>query len=271
MDKIALVTGLNGFVGQHLKQALEKKKITVIGIPHDMFYTYEEALPRLIEQYPPDYIFHLASYGNMIDHQDDDGIIAANLYGTYKLLQATRHINYRAFINISTSSVLLSYQTLYSATKFGAEKLAEAIANKYEKPIVSVRPFSLYGEGEQETHLIPRIFRSCLFGEPLRLAPDPKHDWVYVKDFVQALIAIAISSDLPSEPVQVGTGHAISNGSVLNYIERITGRAANLVDEIAPREYDTQDWFAHPKNGYVFYSLTSLKDGLQKVYESYKL
>lgn len=269
---IALVSGLHGFVGQHLKTALEQKGIMVVGIPHDMFYTYEDQLPRLIEDYPPDFIFHLASYGNMINHEDDDGIVAANIYGTYKLLQATRHLPYKLFLNISTSSVALPYQTLYSATKFGAEKIAEALANKYDKPIISVRPFSLYGEGEQETHLIPRIFRSCLFGEPLKLAPDPKHDWVYVKDFVNTLVAVSTEDlDIPSDVIQIGTGHAISNGSVLNHIEKLTGRRANLVDEIAPRDYDTQEWKADPKNGYVFYATTPLSEGLQKVYESYKL
>ncbi len=272
MAKVALVTGLHGFVGQHLKTALEEQNITVVGLPHDLFYGYEQAFEKAVKTANPEYIFHLASYGNMRQHTQDDDIFSANLLGTYNLLKATSSIGYKAFINVSTSSVMLDYQTMYSATKAGGEFLCEAFANRLDKRIFSVRPFSLYGDGEQQEHLIPRLFRSCLYQEPIKLAPDPRHDFVYVKDFVNAIVDIALNAtEYATSPIQIGTGVATSNNKLKELIEQITSRKAKITDEAIPYEYDTKDWKADPGNGYVYFARTSLLKGLQEVYKSYKL
>jgi nucleoside-diphosphate-sugar epimerase len=272
MAETALVSGLNGFIGHHLKTALEKKNISVVGLPHDLFYKYEMGLQSAVESAQPDYIFHLASYGNMREQKYEDDIFSANLLGTYNLLKATKDLPYKTFVNISTSSVLLDFETMYSATKAGAEHLCKAFADNYNKRIITVRPYSIYGEHEQETHLIPRIFRSCLYREPLELAPDPRHDYVFVDDFVSELIAIAQSdSDYLESPIHIGTGVSTSNGKILSLIEGITQRKAKLMGEREGYEYDTTDWKANPRNGYVIYTPVPIEEGLQKVYNSYKL
>lgn len=269
----ALITGAHGFLGKHLSLALAAQKIVPIPLSHNTFFEYDEILEGRLKKLKPDFIFHLASFGNMSEHdKDPDSIYSANLLGTYKLLKATTKLNYKAFINISTSSVMLDYETLYSATKKGAEALCRAFSLKYTEPIISVRPFSIYGVAEQETHLIPRIFRSCLYREPLKISPKPVHDYVFVDDVVRELINIAThSKDWPASEVQIGTGVQTSNAKLVRLIEQITGRKANIVGELESKPFDTDNWKADPKKGWVYFQATPLLEGLQKVYESYKL
>lgn len=270
MAKKAIVTGARGFLGKHLTAYLTQQKVEVYPLIHSQFHEY---LSEDIKKVNPDYIIHAAAFGNMSEHDSDwDSILSANILGTYNLLKACNDVEYKAFINISTSSVMLDYTTMYSATKASGELLCDSFAFKYQKPIISVRPFSIYGEEEQETHLIPRLFRSCLFNEPLKLSPDPVHDYVYVKDVVSQLLEITRNvTECPSTVVQVGTGVQTSNGELVRLIEQITGRRANIVGELEPKPYDSGNWKASPEKGWVYFQTTPLLEGLQKVYSSYKL
>lgn len=273
MAKKAVITGAHGFLGKHLVSLLPQYNIEPIPLPHNLIFEYEEALATRMRGIKPDYIFHLAAFGNMTEQQKDpDSIFSANLLGTYNLLKATKRMNYEAFINISTSSLYLKYETMYSATKRGAEALCNAFSLQYAQPIINVRPYSIYGAGEQETHLIPRIFRSSLDREPLKIAYEPMHDYVYVEDVVKQLIEIALTPvDWPATTVQIGTGVQTSNRKLVELIEQITGKKVHITDEIEPKPYDTDTWKAEPKKGWVYFQTTPLVVGLQKVYESYKL
>lgn len=273
MAKIACVTGAHGFLGKHLIAALQNTEIEPIPLPHDTFFAYEDVLQNRLDKIKPDYLFHLAAFGNMSQHESDpDSIFHANLTATYNLLKATSKLSYTSFVNISTSSVMLDYETLYSATKKGAEALCNAFATKYDKNIINVRPFSIYGTGEQVSHLIPRIFRSCMFDDPLKLAPDPVHDYVYVEDVVKQLIEIAKNPiDWPTTTVQIGTGVQTTNRKLVGLIEQITGRKANIVGELESKSFDTALWKADPRKGWVYFQNTPLLEGLQRIYESYKL
>lgn len=268
-----LVTGANGFVGQHLTSLLREKNHEVTSLSHDLFYGYEDPLEFHIKNINPDIIVHLAAYGNLAEHEKYlDEIYHGNITATYNLLKATKDIPYKAFINMSSSSVMLSYETMYSACKKATEALCRTFANQFDKRIINVRPFSIYGEGEQQSHLIPRLFRSCLYKEPMKFASYPVHDFVYVADIVTQLIKLAQDSvEWPATEVQVGTGIATSNDTVKRLIEEITGRKAHITDEVAPRPYDTKNWKASADKGWVYFQPTSLVEGLQKTYSSYKL
>lgn len=264
MKEIAIVSGSHGFIGQHLVKALEKKNIKVI--PLDRTYLHLPfTLKRFLEETKPDYIYHLAAYGNMANQKGINIISSVNLMGTFNLLNASLGINYKAFINISTSSVKLPYQTIYSATKAGAEKLCNAFIDEYQKPIVIVRPYSVYGIGEADFRFIPTVFRSCLTGEEMILTPDAVHDWVYIDDLIKCLVK-APDHAFHKDTLLVGTGLGTSNRDVVSIIERITGKKANIKEEKQMRSFDTKIWVAPdcPEG------MTSLEDGLIKIYESIK-
>lgn len=258
---LAIVTGAHGFIGKRLVATLEQRGYNVTSLPHK-FLSVPKKLDKFFHIYPAEYIFHLAAYGNMAYQQNPHKILWGNYIRTFNLLEATKNISYKAFVNVSSSSVQLPHQTLYSATKLGGEALCLAYHSEYKKPIVTVRPYSVYGEGEADFRFIPTVFRSCMLGEKFTLAPTPVHDWVYVQDVVNYMIdAAGKAKEWAGEAKQIGTGIATSNLEVVRMIEAITVRSANMKLTHSLRSFDNTYWKADP---WPFY--TDLLDGLEKYY-----
>lgn len=257
-----VVTGANGFIGQHLVKRLTKDGHKITTIDHTFLVDYPDKLDEIIKEANPDWIFHLAAFGNMAHQKDEFEIIEANIAGTFNLLQATRNIDYKAFVNVSSSSVLLPHQTIYSATKMGAEYLCKAYMDEYNKPIVTVRPASVFGIGEAGFRFIPTVFRSCLENEPMILAPDATHDWILVDDLVESMVWIAIT-DNEKQTYNIASGIKTTNRAVVSLIEQITGKNANIGEEKQLRSFDTNDWSI--QSDVVLNH--SLRYGLEQYYE----
>lgn len=260
-----LITGSRGFIGQHLVRALVERGDTVMNLHHECLLDYAALSADL--EFNPDYILHLAAYGNMANQDEIDEIFDANLQGIYTLLRATPDIPYKAFVNVSTSSVLLPHQTMYSATKMGAEYLCRAFVDEYNKPIVNFRPYSVYGPGEASFRFIPTVFRSCILGEEMKLVPDSVHDWVYVADVVANMIEVADRRADGEEITlaECGTGIAMRNIDIVKLVEKITKKKSNYTVVDTPlRSFDTGNWVCKrplPK-------FTDIENGLTKYYES---
>lgn len=264
MKETAVISGSTGFIGSHLANTLRKKGIRVVPLSHELFDDPIK-LRCFFEREKPDYIYHLAAYGNMAYQTEATQIFEANLLGTFMMLNQSKHIPYKAFINVSSSSVILPYQTMYSATKRGAEELCKAFVNEYGKQIVSIRPFSVYGPGEAAHRFIPTVFRSCLEGEALVLA-DGSHDWIYIDEVVNVLLnARNFPPSFSGEALDAGTGTCTSNADVVRLIEKITGKKANIVAHKQLRQFDTNNWKAEAQ-----YTSIPLEEGLMKVYEAIK-
>lgn len=262
-----LVTGSSGFLGGHLREFIEGEGDAFVGVPRHVFMNPVH-LERFMFDVKPDVIVHLAAFGNHYNQTDILDMLEVNYTGTFNLLQVTRDIDYKAFINISTSSVTLPHQTFYSATKMGCEYLCKAFASEFKKPIVTLRPYSLYGEGEADFRFIPTVFRSCLEGEAMKLAPEPVHDWTYVGDFVRAISSAAemvMGGLLSSDSIPIGTGVGTSNQEVVRLIEEITGNKAVVKKHKKIRAYDSKEWISPaPHRKYL-----TLKEGLERYYKWY--
>ena len=259
------ITGASGFIARHLIKALIEKKEEVIMLPREYLYKLSE-LERIMEYSKPEFLIHLASYGNMSWQQDSDDMMNANVAALYNLLEATKEVAYKGLVNISTSSVTLPKQTMYSLTKRMGEELASYYAQTYNKPIVSVRPYSIYGEGEDDRRFIPTVFRSCLKGEPMVLAPTAVHDWIYIDEIVDRLVWCAEKAgEMGHKAVPLGTGTSTSNQQVVSLIEELTGKKANVTERVSMREFDTDRWVAPGSAG-----LVTLKEGLERCYGYYK-
>ena len=266
MKQKAVISGSHGFIGSHLVKRLQDLGIETLPLDRvDLHLPF--TLKKKLEEVQPDYIFHLGAYGNMINQQSKDEIFRANLEGIFTLLKSSVTIPYRGFINMSTSSVNLNYETLYSATKAGGERLVKAFVNEYDKPIVNLRPYSIYGEGEADFRFIPTVFRSCLTGEPMRLAPDPTHDWVYIDNAIGMLIETAINAEKHKGGViECGTGIGTTNSQVVALIEEITGKPAIIDDELDFRHYDSRTWYSDHLDS----NAMSLRKGIEKIYPHFK-
>lgn len=221
------ITGASGFLGSYLTKKLPNPVL----IPHNQIHTVKLA--------NFDHFYFLSSYGNLSSQTEDNKIIKANIGDLTDILLRTNWAKVKSFIFVSTSSVMLPVQTMYSRCKRAAEEILLAFAQKYKAPICIVRPFSVTGPGEQKTHLIPRLIDSCLTGAPMEFVGNPKHDYIDVRDVVEGVLALSHAG--ARGIFELGSGQSYSNQQVLTLVEKLTGKKANIRAGKA-RPYDTKDW-----------------------------
>ena len=215
-----------GFIGSNLRKELPE----YLDLPRDWDFAPQA-----------DNIFYLASYGNYYDQIGVEEIYKANLTEPIRLLNQLHDFN--SFVYISTSSVLLPTQTFYSASKGAMEELVRVWYGRFKTPVVCVRPSSVTGVGEQPQHLIPKLIRSCLYGESMPFVEEPTHDFIDVFDFVQGLLYVSNNIDrFKGKSVNISFGRSYSNQEVLKLVEEITGKKANIKMVESLRSYDAQNW-----------------------------
>lgn len=225
---IDYITGSEGFVGTKLLSCLPGKTVK---IPHAQILDWEFRDHR--------HFYFLATYGNLVGQNDIAEVLLANVAKVGGVLSdlIDKKFMCESFVFVSSSSVTLPVQTPYSRAKRAAEEMI--LASGISAAIV--RPFSITGRGEQRQHLIPTLIRSCFEGTPMNLVADATHDYVDVSDVCNGLIALANSK--AQGVFEFGTGLSWSNGDVLNLVEEVTGKKANvniITDQLRP--YDNTDW-----------------------------
>lgn len=225
-------------------------------MPRNLLYQRNE-LTEWISQLKPELIYHLAAYGNKYDQRDQRTIIKANIMGLSNLLLATKNIHYSAFINFGSSSEYgrkerpmretdsLDGESFYAVTKAAGSMLAKAFAHRYQKPIVTVRPFSVYGLSDDPKKFIPTAVSAFRNDSPLNLAPGV-HDWIWLGDFLEGLsVVIQKANDLKGQAVNIGTGIQTSNHAIVSMLRRISGKPGVVKQTARMRDYDTSEsWVA---------------------------
>lgn len=233
MKKIVVVG--TGFIGNYLIKKLQDLGHEVVVFHHN----------DKIEITDADYIFYLCSYGNHYHQKDEYQTIKANVLDYLKLLRDTKDVQYRGLIYFSTSSVILPVQTLYSDAKFIGEIIGKRFHKKYNKPVVSIRPYSVYGEGEAVFRFIPTILDHLNSGKTMPLTSG-YHDWIYIEDFVDAVIAVMENSQtLAGKSVAIGTGIQTSNFDVVKTLMDVSKKTIKTRSSLkVKRTYDTKNWVA---------------------------
>ncbi len=221
------ITGASGFLGSYLVKKLKDPLL----IPHNQIGRVKLA--------DFDYFYFLSSYGNLPTQQDDKKILKANILDLTSILLQTKWSTVKSFVFISSSSVLLPNQTMYSRAKKAAEEILLSFSEKYNAPICIIRPFSITGQGEQKTHLIPRLIDSCLTGTTIDFIGKPTHDYIDARDVVDGILALSKAG--AKGIFELGNGRSYSNQEVLELVEELTGKKANTRPGKA-RPYDTGKW-----------------------------
>lgn len=221
------ITGASGFIGSRLKGVLTEAEC----VPHVQLADF---VPRKY-----DYFYFLSSYGNMADQKDVDETIRANLYQPVDIVRRSP-AGFKSFVYFSSSSVRLSFQTVYSRAKRAAEEVLLSQMESLKLPICIIRPFSVTGVGEQPKHLIPTLIRSCLEGETINFVEEPTHDFIDVADVVNGTLNLALNR--ARGIYELGTGRKYSNKQVLEIVEDITQRKAKVNVVPSMRSYDNEDW-----------------------------
>lgn len=268
--KKALVTGADGFIGSHLTEDLLEKGYEVKAFTlYNSFNTWGwlDSLPKgklgQIEIYcgdvrdpngvreamrGVDIVFHLAALIAIpFSYHSPDSYVDTNIKGTLNVLQAARELATERVLVTSTSEVYgtaqyvpidekhpFQGQSPYSATKIGADRLAESFYRSFRLPVSIVRPFNTYGPRQSARAVIPTVITQLLAGrEEIKLgALTPTRDFNYVKNTTAGFIAIAESDQTIGEEINIATQKEISIGELAGeIINQINPKARIVCDE----------------------------------------
>ncbi|MBB6625560.1 SDR family NAD(P)-dependent oxidoreductase [Clostridium gasigenes] len=268
--KKVLVTGADGFIGSHLVEALldDGYKVKAF-VYYNSFNSWGwlDTLPKeklkQIEVFSGDIrdpngvreamkgidiVFHLAALIAIpFSYHSPDSYVDTNIKGTLNVLQAARDLGTERILVTSTSEVygtaqyvpideLHPYQgqSPYSATKIGADRLAESFYRSFNMPITIVRPFNTFGPRQSARAVIPTIITQLLSGETeIKLGSlTPTRDFNFVKDTVQGFIEIAKCDNTIGEEINIATQDEISIGRLAEeLIKQINPEAKIICDD----------------------------------------
>ena len=193
-------------------------------------------------------VFHLAALIAIpFSYHSPDTYVDTNIKGTLNILQAAREQDLERVLVTSTSEVYgtaqyvpmdekhpFQGQSPYSATKIGADRLAESFYRSFQLPVSIVRPFNTFGPRQSARAVIPTIITQLLAGkEKIHLGSlTPTRDFNYVKDTVNGFIKIYESERTIGEEINIATQHEISIGELAEeLIRQINPNAKIVCDE----------------------------------------
>lgn len=265
-----LITGADGFIGSHLTEELVKRGYKVRAFAYYNSFNSWGWLDTL----PPDImdnvdvfcgdirdpngvreamkgcdaVFHLAALIAIpFSYHSPDTYVDTNIKGTLNVLQAARELRTERVLVTSTSEVYGTAQYVpidekhpyqgqspYSATKIGADRLAESFYRSFDLPVTIVRPFNTYGPRQSARAVIPTIITQLLAGkEEIKLGSlTPTRDFNYVKDTANGFIEIFKSNKTIGQEINIATQKEISIGELANeLIRQINPQARIVCDE----------------------------------------
>lgn len=266
-----LVTGADGFIGSHLVEKLINcghqvkafvfynslnswgwldtlskdilKEIEIISGDIRDPHRVHEAMDDI------EVVYHLAALISIpFSYASPDSYVDTNIKGTLNVLQAAKKLNTKRVMVTSTSEVYGSAQFVpitenhpfqgqspYSATKIGADRLAESFYRCFGLPVTIVRPFNTYGPRQSARAVIPTIITQLLSGfTEIRLgALTPTRDFNYVKDTVAGFIALAECDKAVGQEVNIATQVEISIGDLAQELIKQINPDARIICENA--------------------------------------
>ena len=269
MSKV-LVTGAGGFIGSHLTELLLREGIEVKAFVHynslgtwGWIDTFPKELKDSVEVFAGDIrdphgvreamkgceaVFHLAALIAIpFSYHSPDSYVDTNVKGTLNVLQAARDLGGIRVLVTSTSEVYgtakyvpidenhpFQGQSPYSATKIGADRLAESFYRSFDLPVTLVRPFNTFGPRQSARAVIPTIITQLLSGKKeIRLGSlTPTRDFNYVKDTANGFYQIYLSDQTVGQEINIATQKEISIGDLANeLIQQINPEATIVCDE----------------------------------------
>lgn len=269
MGRKVLVTGADGFIGSHLTEQLVSDGFDVRAFAYYNSFNSWGWLDSLSKDVlneidvftgdirdpngvyeamkDVDQVYHLASLiGIPFSYHSPDSYVDTNIKGTLNVLQAARKHEIGRVLVTSTSEVYGTAQYVpidenhpyqgqspYSASKIGADRMAESFYRSFETPVSIVRPFNAYGPRQSARAVIPTIIMQLLSGSrQIKLgALSPTRDFNYVKDIVRGFRAIADSNKAIGEEINIATESEISIENLTRLLMELTGIEAEIICE----------------------------------------
>lgn len=266
MKEKILVTGADGFIGSHLTEELVRLGYQVRPfVYYNSFNSWgwldsiSEDIKRELDVFAGDVrdpygvkeamkgcskVLHLASLIAIpYSYHSPDTYVDTNIKGTLNVLQAGRELNVDRIVHTSTSEVYgtaqyvpidekhpLQGQSPYSASKIGADQMADSFYRSFGTPVSTIRPFNTYGPRQSARAVIPTIITQLANGkETIKLgAINPTRDFNYVKDTVGGFIAVMESVNSIGEVINIGSNYEVSIGETAELIAEVMGKNIHI-------------------------------------------
>jgi dTDP-glucose 4,6-dehydratase len=266
--KRVLVTGAGGFIGSHLVEALLRSGAQVRAVVRYNARNDPGLLALLTRQdfeaiefvtgdlrdadavrqavQGVSHVFHLgALIAIPYSYQHPVEVVESNIIGTLNVLLAARDLGVERLVHTSSSEVYgsalrvpideghpLQGQSPYSASKIGADKLAESFYCSYNLPVVTLRPFNTYGPRQSARAVIPTMISQALSGNTIRLGNlDTRRDFTYVSDTVAGFLKVAETPGVEGQTINLGTGSDVRIGDLAEQILKLLDHPAEIVVE----------------------------------------
>lgn len=264
--KKVLVTGAGGFIASHLVEHLVREGAQVRGfvrynsrndlgmlkwLASEILSQVEimqgdlrdtEAVHNAVRGV--DTVFHLgALIAIPYSYVNPREVIDVNIMGTLNVLMAARDLGTRRVVHTSTSEVYgtaqyvpidekhpLQGQSPYSASKIGADRIAESFYRSFETPVVTLRPFNTFGPGQSMRAVIPTIIVQALTRDEVKLGSlEPSRDFTFAKDTTNGFVKVAEAEGVLGEEINLGNDNTIRIGDLAEKIFKIIGKTPKIV------------------------------------------
>lgn len=261
-----LITGGNGFIGSHLARRLiqEGPEIILLACPKSSLWRVNDLIPRLkiikaditdyqsikkaVSKEKPKKIFHFAAHlGRERSFRESDQALEINVRGTINLLKALENIDYDCFLNAGSGEEYgngpvpaKESQPVFPASSYSASKSAATLfCNMYHEaqgcPIVTLRPFMVYGESQEPNFFIPELIISALRGKDFKMSGGKQtRDFIHVSDVVEGYVKASVNPKAIGEIINLGTGIEHSLREMAEKVVVMTGNRIKIIPEAFP-------------------------------------
>jgi Nucleoside-diphosphate-sugar epimerases len=266
--KKVLVTGAGGFIGSHLIERLidlgadvkgfarynsrndwglleiiPSQKLDSLQIISGDLQDYDAVFSAVRDV---DVIFHLGSLISIpYSYIRPRDTIENNILSTLNILTAARDLGVEKVVHTSSSEVYgtalyvpidekhpLQGQSPYSASKIGADKIAESFYCSFDLPVATIRPFNTYGPRQSARAIIPTIITQAIEQEKIKLGSlFPTRDYTFVKDTVNGFIRTAESKSSIGEVINIGSNFEISMGDLAQRISSLLNKDIMIMQD----------------------------------------
>jgi len=317
-NPVVLVTGADGFIGSHLTESLVRLGYTVRAFTYynsfnswgwldncadDVKGNFEVISGDIRDPYGvrmavqgADVVLHLAALIAIpFSYTSPDAYVETNVRGTLNMLQAARDYNVSKFVHTSTSEVYgtakfvpiteehpLQGQSPYSATKIGADQIAQSFYSSFNLPVTTLRPFNTYGPRQSMRAVIPTVITQIASGmRNIKLgATSPTRDFSFVQDTVDAFISSIECEEAVGNVINLGSNFEISIRDTVHEISKLMDVQVNIESEDERKRPDNSEverlWADNTRAKEIlnwspkFEGLSGFKKGLTRTIEWYK-